>query len=65
MLCSQNVFISCKKLPTHKSLSTCYALFSNQLKERGVVVGIRMKYFPHDAGVNDKQAAAINAALVS
>jgi hypothetical protein len=28
-------------------------------------MGIRMKYFPHDTGVNNEQAAAMNAALVS
>jgi hypothetical protein len=28
-------------------------------------MGIRMKYFPQSAGVNDEQAAAMNAALVT
>jgi hypothetical protein len=28
-------------------------------------MGIRIKYFPHDTGVNNEQAAAMNAALVS
>jgi hypothetical protein len=28
-------------------------------------MGIRMKYFPHQSGVNSEQAAAMNAALVN
>ncbi len=28
-------------------------------------MGIRMKYFPHDTGINSEQAAAINATFVT
>lgn len=28
-------------------------------------MGIRMKYFPHDTGVNNEQTAAMNATLIS
>jgi hypothetical protein len=28
-------------------------------------MGIRMKYFPHQSGINSEQAAAMNAALVT